>query len=190
MGSSLYDFTMDKHDHYGKTSFEDLCHRAHVAPWEALGQEEPAKWSFKCGCCGEVRAAREPRACVRSQQATHRALAPRPSQTFDSEKGGRAKLEKLDATLAAMEDGPRTSKLKRHAKKHLAQQLRREPLIPFHYVVFDPMHGVHNEINVLLDEAVHKHLVACEESKDKQVLSFIFFFMVYQAFFFVFFPSS
>ena len=31
------------------------------------------------------------------------------------------------------------------------------------------MHAVHNEANALLDEAVHKHLVACEESTDKEV---------------------
>ena len=35
---ALYDFTHCTHTHYGNTSFEDLCHRAHVAPFEALGQ--------------------------------------------------------------------------------------------------------------------------------------------------------
>lgn len=54
---SLFDFTHDKHTHYGRTTFEDLCHRAHVAPWEQLRQPEPAKWYFKCPCCGEVRSA-------------------------------------------------------------------------------------------------------------------------------------
>lgn len=52
--SRLYDFTMDKRNHCGTTSFEDLCHRAHVAPWEALGEREPAKWRFVCPCCHEV----------------------------------------------------------------------------------------------------------------------------------------
>lgn len=26
------------------------------------------------------------------------------------------------------------------------------PLVPFHHVVFDPMHGLHNELNVIFDE--------------------------------------
>ena len=52
--SRLYDFTMNKRTHYGGTTFEDLCHRAHVAPWEALGQPELAKWRFNCPCCHEV----------------------------------------------------------------------------------------------------------------------------------------
>ena len=45
--------------------------------------------------------------------------------------------------------------------------LRRAPLIPVHHFVFDPMHGMHNEANVLLDESVHKHLMV--ESEDPQV---------------------
>ena len=68
MTSELYDFTRDTRTHYGHTTYEDLCHRAHVAPWEALGQREPTEWRFVCGCCGEV---------------------------FDSKDGGRAKLEKI-----------------------------------------------------------------------------------------------
>ena len=53
--STIYDYTMDKHTHYGQTTFYDLCHRAHVAPWEALGQDEPKEWRFICPCCNEVR---------------------------------------------------------------------------------------------------------------------------------------
>jgi len=80
-------------------------------------------------------------------------------QKFGTKHGGKAKLEAIDAKLAAMDDGNRTKAIKKHAGTHLAQMLRRAPLLPFHYVVFDPMHGVHNEANVLLDEAVHKHLM-------------------------------
>ena len=61
--------------------------------------------------------------------------------------------------------------MKKHARKHLSQQLRRDPLLPFHYVVHDPMHGVHNEVNVLLDEAVHKHLMV--DSTDPAVTEVI-----------------
>ena len=66
-----------------------------------------------------------------------------------------------------MEPGPLASTLKTHAKTHLAQMLRRWPLLPFHYVTHDPMHGVHNEANAVLDEAVHKHLMV--ESTDAEV---------------------
>ena len=95
------------------------------------------------------------------------------SQVFDSEKGGRAKLEKLDDELAQMDERPRDNRLKKHAKGtvkcagHHGQQLRRAPLLPVHHFVFDPMHGVHNEANILLDEAVHKHLMV--ESSDAAV---------------------
>eukprot|EP00966_Prymnesium_polylepis_P254206 5874768-Prymnesium_polylepis.2 len=56
--SDMYDYTMDKREHCGKTTYETLCHRAHTAPWEALNQPEPAWWHFACPCCGEVRCAR------------------------------------------------------------------------------------------------------------------------------------
>ena len=68
--STLYDYTMDKRTHYGNTTFEELCHRAHVAPWEALGKPEPAEWSFTCPCCGEVRQAHPICAHTRISQPT------------------------------------------------------------------------------------------------------------------------
>ena len=55
LGSKLYDYTMDTHTHVGNTTFADLCHRAHCAEWEALGQAEPRWWHFKCPCCKAVR---------------------------------------------------------------------------------------------------------------------------------------
>ena len=94
-------------------------------------------------------------------------LCARARQHFGTAHGGYAKLEIIDAKLALLDDKNRAKELKKHADRHLAQQLRREPLLPFHFVVFDPMHGVHNEINVLLDEAVHKHLMV--ESTDPVV---------------------
>ena len=70
-----------------------------------------------------------------------------------------------------MDDLARARALKSHARKHKAQQFRRAPLLPFHHVVFDPMHGVHNEANVLLDEATHQHLMV--QSSDPEVKAII-----------------
>ena len=137
---ALYDFTMDKHNHYGQIDFLELCHNAHVADWEALGQREPEHWYFCCKLC---------------------------KKEFGTEHGGRAKLDAIDSELNAMEPGPMASALKRFADKHAAQMLRRPPLLPFHFVVHDPMHAVHCEANVLIDESVHKHLMV--ESNDPEV---------------------
>jgi hypothetical protein len=89
------------------------------------------------------------------------------TQEFGTDHGGRAKLEQIDVELSRLEDGPRDNRLKKHAKQHAAQMLRRGPLLAFHRVVHDPMHGVHNEVNVLLDESVHKHLMV--DSTDGEV---------------------
>ena len=142
--SQLYDFTRPKRGHYGQLTFEQLCWRAHVAPWEALGQKEPAKWSFTCPCC---------------------------KTPFSSENGGRTKLEALDTELAKLSEKAQENRLKNHAKEHDGQQLRRGPLLPFHHVVFDPMHGMHNEANAILDEIVHRHL--CVDSSDAEVKQII-----------------
>jgi hypothetical protein len=89
------------------------------------------------------------------------------AQVFDSADGGRAKLDALDLKLSKLEGTAHANALTKHGRGHAGQQLRRSPLLPFHHVVFDPMHAVHNEANVLLDEAVHKHLMV--ESSDPQV---------------------
>jgi hypothetical protein len=81
--------------------------------------------------------------------------------------GGKAALDAIDEKLFSLENEYRAREQNGHAKKHMAQQLRRWPLLPFHHVVHDPMHAVHNEANALLDEAVHKHLVV--ESTDAEV---------------------
>ena len=52
---SLYNLGMCTHTHYGNIGYVDLCARAHVPLWEALGKREPAYWHMKCPCCGEVR---------------------------------------------------------------------------------------------------------------------------------------
>lgn len=76
-------------------------------------------------------------------------------------------LEALDDELAALQKPG--NRLKKHGHGHCGQQLRRSPLIPAHYTVFDVMHGVHCEVNVLLDESVHKHLAVAQTTTDKQV---------------------
>lgn len=52
---SLYDFTFNEREHYGSTTFESLCHRAHVPVWQALGQPEPSEWQMACPDCKEVK---------------------------------------------------------------------------------------------------------------------------------------
>ena len=70
------------------------------------------------------------------------------TQVYDKAKGGLKKLEeevisRLNASVSDQE---------RYAKLHHSSQFGMEPLIPFHYVQWDPMHGLHNELNVLMDE--------------------------------------
>ncbi|KAL1508286.1 hypothetical protein AB1Y20_004400 [Prymnesium parvum] len=72
----------------------------------------------------------------------------------------RANRAHLDASKLQNEDA-------KFAKQHLASQWGREPLIPFHMVQWDPMHGLHNEFNALINEPVHEHLKI--ESPDKEV---------------------
>ena len=54
---------------------------------------------------------------------------------------------------------------------HLGQCYGRPPLVPFHHVLWYPMHGCHNEVNALLDESVHKHLALGADSKHAEVKS-------------------
>eukprot|EP00966_Prymnesium_polylepis_P327468 7383339-Prymnesium_polylepis.1 len=112
------------------------------------------------------------RAAVRCARRRHLPCAPsadgrRAMQVFGTDHGGKAELEKIDTWLAELPDNIRTNELRKHAKRHHGQQLRRPPLLPVHHFVFDPMHGMHNEANVILDESVHKHLMV--ESKEPEV---------------------
>ena len=52
--ADIYNLTFCKKTHYEGISFETMCHRAHVPPWQALGRPEPEKWSFTCDCCKKV----------------------------------------------------------------------------------------------------------------------------------------
>eukprot|EP00966_Prymnesium_polylepis_P068102 1582882-Prymnesium_polylepis.1 len=126
-----------------------------------------ARPNLNCGCS----AARAAQRCARPAAATHprapSADARRAMQDFGTDHGGRAALKTTDGWLADLPDNTHTNELRKHAKRHHGQQLRRPPLLPVHYFVVDPMHGMHNEANVLLDESVHKHLMV--ESKEPEV---------------------
>jgi hypothetical protein len=141
----LYNFSMCKLTHYGQVSYERLCNRAHVALWQALGEPEPKEWKFSCDCCHEVSLPAKPMPCICSSQPPF-LLHP---QVFDSADGG---LKKLEAEAAARLQNASAADDERFSKLHLSCQYGQEALIPFHYVQWDPMHGAHNELNVLLDE--------------------------------------
>ena len=140
--AQLYDFTKDKRTHYGDGTlpFEMLCARAHIPVWQALGEPEPQSWSMTCDCC---------------------------DTTWSSSDGGLDRLQKERDDMAEQPENVRARELEKHAKRHHGQGFDRPPLLPVHYVVFDPMHGVHMEGNVLFDEAIHQHLAL--ESPDAEV---------------------
>ena len=75
-----------------------------------------------------------------------------PQLTFSKKKNSMKAFDAKRAKLAAMDEKKREDEVKKHADEHCAQCFDCAPLVPFHYVVFDPMHAVHNEINVILDE--------------------------------------
>ena len=54
--------------------------------------------------------------------------------------------------LAGLDPKKRDAELKKFADAHCAQNFDCPPLIPWHHVVFDVMHAVHNELNIILDE--------------------------------------
>jgi hypothetical protein len=81
-----------------------------------------------------------------------RSHAPARSQVYDSADGGMAKLERERTERAGWDDAKTKREDEKYAHQHHGSVWGREPLIPFHYVQWDPMHGLHNEFNVLLDE--------------------------------------
>jgi hypothetical protein len=72
---NLNNFTFDKKTHYGKVTFETLCHRAHVPVWQALGKAEPSTWSFTCDCCNVL-------PCCAPRPCHHDLLVARPASTL------------------------------------------------------------------------------------------------------------
>lgn len=118
--------------------------RAHVMPFEALKKPEPPKWMYTCDCCHKV---------------------------WSSENDGMKKLEEERAKYAAMPPNVRAREDEKYSADHLAQHRDHEPLLPVHFVVFDPMHAMHTEVNCLLDEAIHQHLIV--ESPDEEVMAIL-----------------
>lgn len=88
-------------------------------------------------------------------------------QQFGTGHGGLAKLDAERTRVAALSDKERAKFNEKYTAAHHGSVFDHEPLLPFHHVVFDPMHGIHNEANVLLDEAIHQQLIV--ESPDKEV---------------------
>mmetsp|Transcript_5979 Transcript_5979/g.12346 ORF Transcript_5979/g.12346 Transcript_5979/m.12346 type:complete len:80 (-) Transcript_5979:177-416(-) len=64
------------------------------------------------------------------------------TQEYDSKNDGMAKLEAERAKRSAWDERKLATEDEKFAKKHLASQFGKEPLIPFHLVQWDPMHGV------------------------------------------------
>ena len=154
--SKIYNLTFCKKTHYNQITFEMMCHRAHVPTWQALHQPEPRKWSFKCDCCGEVRA---PVRVHGEGIGTAYLGPPNPpphtrlsAQTFSTENGGKEKLIREQARVNKLSPDDRETELKKHADKHKSQKFNCPPLIPCHHYLWDPMHAVHCELNVILDE--------------------------------------
>ena len=56
------------------------------------------------------------------------------------------------AEIGEMSPDDREKELKKHADNHKSQKFNCPPLIPCHHYLWDPMHAVHNELNVILDE--------------------------------------
>mmetsp|Transcript_26855 Transcript_26855/g.40443 ORF Transcript_26855/g.40443 Transcript_26855/m.40443 type:complete len:99 (+) Transcript_26855:111-407(+) len=65
------------------------------------------------------------------------------TQEYDSKNDGMAKLEAERAKRSAWDERKLATEDEKFAKKHLASQFGKEPLIPFHLVQWDPMHGSH-----------------------------------------------
>mmetsp|Transcript_18562 Transcript_18562/g.44466 ORF Transcript_18562/g.44466 Transcript_18562/m.44466 type:complete len:110 (+) Transcript_18562:79-408(+) len=63
------------------------------------------------------------------------------AQVFDKADCGREKLEQERLQRAAWGDQKSRHEDEKFAKQHLASQWGKEPLIPFHIVQWDPMHG-------------------------------------------------
>ena len=74
------------------------------------------------------------------------------AQTFSTENGGKEKLIREQARVNKLSPDDRETELKKHADKHKSQKFNCPPLIPCHHYLWDPMHAVHCELNVILDE--------------------------------------
>ena len=76
-------------------------------------------------------------------------------------------LDEAMSKLASMTTNGRTAETRRLADMHDGVVPHQHGVLPFHHKVIEPMHATHNEFNVLLDEAVHQHLLV--QSSDPKV---------------------
>lgn len=142
----LYYFLHDTRTHYGDGTlpFDELCIRAHVPPWQARREEEPAQWTMTCKCC---------------------------KQTWGSHDRGLERLQADRTRKENLSDVDRRKEDEKHVAAHHGQAFDHPPLLPCHYVIFDPMHGMHMEGNVLFDEAIHQHFLV--ESPEPEVMELL-----------------
>mmetsp|Transcript_27747 Transcript_27747/g.48520 ORF Transcript_27747/g.48520 Transcript_27747/m.48520 type:complete len:83 (+) Transcript_27747:84-332(+) len=76
-----------------------------------------------------------------------------------------AKLEAERAERASWTDAKLDREDEKFSKKHLSSRWGKEPLLPFHMVQWDPMHGLHNEFNALISEVSSK--LVCAMARDR-----------------------
>lgn len=81
------------------------------------------------------------------------------------------KIEGIEAALKKLTPKERAQEIKKHADTHNAQELHHGPLIPFHFAIFDPMHGYHSEVNAFFEEAIHQFLIEDTPDEEAQTIS-------------------
>ena len=74
------------------------------------------------------------------------------------------KLDAERARRAALDPAAAKAEAETFSSLHDATVYDHPPLLPVDEVVFDPMHAMHTEANVLLDESVHQFLVIDAEN--------------------------
>lgn len=68
--------------------------------------------------------------------------------------------------MASLDEKAQKLENEKFSKAHHSQVFDHPPLLPCHYFVFDPMHALHCEFNVLIDESIHQHLVVQIDSPE------------------------
>lgn len=79
-----------------------------------------------------------------------------------------AKLEQERTQRASWPENKLEKEDEKFSRMHLSSKWGKEPLIPFHMVQWDPMHGLHNEFNALVNEVSicsRKFPQACDVGK-------------------------
>lgn len=121
----MYNLTMDPETHQGDgLGYEAECNRHHTPLWEALGEDEPAFWLFRCDCC---------------------------NTTYGTQHGGYARLDSERADDMAA-DAAASKGQARIADLHGGREIGKYGLVPYHASHMDPMHGLINTFNEILSE--------------------------------------